>query len=111
MVLFKDRRVREALTLALDFPWINKALFHEQYTRSDSYFANSYLKATGLPEGLELDYLQPWREKLPPEVFTTPLGMREPEQHRDNMVAAMRLLNEAGWHIKDNVLVNSYNFV
>jgi len=105
--LFKDRRVREALTLALDFPWINKALFHEQYTRSDSYFANSYLKATGLPEGLELDYLQPWREKLPPEVFTTPLGIREPAQHRDNMVAAMRLLNEAGWHIEDNVLVNA----
>ena len=28
--------------------------------------------ATGLPEGLELEMLEPLRDKVPPEVFTTP---------------------------------------
>ncbi len=60
--LFKDRRVRQAMGLALDFEWINKSLFHDQYTRNNSFFSNSYLAAKGIPEGLELEYLEPYRQ-------------------------------------------------
>jgi len=71
--LFQDLRVRQALGLAFDFNWTNKSLFYDQYTRSSSFFSNSYLAATGLPSGLELSYLEPFRENLPKEVFITPL--------------------------------------
>ena len=47
--MFQDVRVRQALDLALDFHWMNRQLFFSQYTRIDSYFANTELQATGMP--------------------------------------------------------------
>ena len=55
--IFQDRLVRKALGLAFDFEWTNKTLFFDQYTRSNSYFSNSLLAATQLPEGKELTLL------------------------------------------------------
>ncbi|MDH3343390.1 MAG: extracellular solute-binding protein, partial [Gammaproteobacteria bacterium] len=67
---FKDVRVRRALSLAYDFAWANDHLFYNQYVRCDSYFSNSELAATGLPEGDELALLNKYREQLPEGVFT-----------------------------------------
>jgi microcin C transport system substrate-binding protein len=39
--VFTDRRVREAITLAFDFEWMNKALFYGAYSRANSYFQNT----------------------------------------------------------------------
>ena len=36
--IFADRRVRQAITLAFDFEWMNKALFYSAYQRANSYF-------------------------------------------------------------------------
>ena len=108
--LFQDRRVRQALGLALDFAWINKSLFHDQYTRNNSFFSNSYLAAKGVPKGLELEYLEPYRQLLPKEVFTTPLATPvtgDQQTMRTNLLQAKSLLNEAGWHVKDGVLTNT----
>lgn len=108
--LFSDRRVRQALTLAFDFEWVNTALFFGQYTRSHSYFSNSELAASGLPEGLELEYLLPFEKELPPEVFTTPpkpFSTDPPRSLRANLLEAGELLAEAGWNVKDGRLVNS----
>lgn len=107
--LFADRRVREAITLAFDFEWANSKLFFNQYTRSSSYFSNSDLAAHGLPQGLELKILQPFKENLPPEVFTmapTPFSTNPPSSLRANLRKAKKLLMEAGWAIHDNQLVN-----
>ncbi len=107
--LFVDRLVRKALCLAFDFEWANKTLFFDQYTRSDSYFSNSYLAAKGLPEGLELQYLLPFKEQLPPEVFTTPLTpftTEPPHSLRKNLLEAQELLHHAGWSVKDGLLVD-----
>lgn len=107
--LFKDRNVRRALSLALDFAWINKSLFHDQYTRSDSFFSNSYLAAKGIPAGLELEYLEPFRQILPKEVFTTPLSTPDTGDQqavRKNLLDAKQLLEGAGWQIKDGVLID-----
>ena len=41
------------------------------YVRTRSYFDNSELASTGIPEGPVLDLLQPHRGQLPEEVFTT----------------------------------------
>ncbi len=107
--LFGDPKVRKAMGLALDFEWINRSLFHSQYTRNNSFFSNSNLAAKDLPQGLELQYLEPYRQILPKEVFTTPLAA--PVTHgqqdvRKNLLEAKSLLEEAGWKIKDGVLVN-----
>ncbi len=64
--LFKDVRVREALGYAMDFEWMNKNLFYNQYTRSRSYFINTPYEAKGLPSPAELAILEPLRGKIPP---------------------------------------------
>ncbi len=100
--MFQDRRVREALGHAFDFEWSNKNLFYGQYTRNRSYFDNSELAATGVPTGAELAALEPFRDKLPPEVFTTqydPPTTDGSGRNRDNLQKAVALLGEAGWKI------------
>jgi microcin C transport system substrate-binding protein len=107
--LFQDPKVRRAMGLALDFEWINKSLFHNQYTRSDSFFSNSYLAAKGIPKGLELKYLEPYRKNLPKEVFSAPLATPFTSGQKDvrkNLLEAKVLLEEAGWRIKDGILTN-----
>jgi len=107
--LFKDPRVRQALGLALDFEWINKSLFHDQYTRTNSYFSNSHLAATGLPEGLELEYLNEYRDRIPGEVFIRPLSAPTTDKKnniRSHLKRARELLRESGWKIEKGVLKN-----
>jgi len=107
--LFNDPKVRRALGLALDFEWINKTLFFDQYTRTNSYFSNSDLAATGLPGPDELQLLMPYKEQLPPEVFTTPLAAPStvpPNSLRTNLRLAKKLLAEAGWQVKNGVLTD-----
>ena len=115
--IFHDRLVREALGLAFDFEWTNKSLFFDQYTRATSFFNNSYLAATGLPAGKELQYLDAYKKDLPEEVFTTPLtppSTNSPGGLRANLQKAQKLLAEAGWVVKDGVLKdnegNSFRF-
>jgi microcin C transport system substrate-binding protein len=107
--LFQDRRVRQALGMAFDFEWANNKLFFNEYTRSASYFSNSDLAATGLPEGLELDYLLPFKNQLPAEVFTDPLApfsTDTPNGIRDNLRKARNILADAGWTVQDGRLVD-----
>src|SRR5690606_26586177 len=58
---FKDRRVREALTLAFDFESMNRTLFFGLYKRTTSYFQGTELASSGLPEGRELEILEEYR--------------------------------------------------
>jgi microcin C transport system substrate-binding protein len=106
---FKDVRVRRALSLAYDFEWANAKLFYNQYVRGDSYFSNSELAATGLPQGEELALLEKYREQLPAGVFSKqwkPASTLPPDSLRKNLIQARDLLAEAGWTIQDNVLKN-----
>jgi len=110
--VFKDPLVRQALSNAFDFEWSNKTLFYGQYTRTESYFSNSELASTGLPGPEELKILEPYRGRIPDEVF-------EKEYHppstdgtgniRDNLRTAFRLLKKAGWIIRNKRLVNARN--
>lgn len=47
--LFQDVRVREALTLAFDFEWVNRNLFGDVYDRTESFWQNSSLSSFGVP--------------------------------------------------------------
>ena len=102
--LFQDRRVRQALGYAFDFEWSNKTLFYGQYKRTRSYFDNSELAATGLPSAGEVALLEPYRSKLPPEVFTTEYNPPKTDGSgnlRDQLRGAVKLLDEAGWKIDE----------
>jgi microcin C transport system substrate-binding protein len=105
--MFADPKVRQAIGLAFDFEWTNKTLFFDQYTRCNSYFSNSYLAATGLPEGDELALLESFRSQLPVAVFTSPLeppATLPPESLRSNLRKAKKLLQQAGWKMQDGAL-------
>jgi microcin C transport system substrate-binding protein len=107
--LFQDPRVRQALAYAFDFEWSNKNLFYGAYTRTRSYFDNSELAATGVPKGEELQILEPFRGKVPDEVFTkeyNPPHYDGSGNIRDGLREAIKLLKEAGWTFKNEKLVN-----
>ncbi|MSP44256.1 MAG: ABC transporter substrate-binding protein [Alphaproteobacteria bacterium] len=107
---FSDIRVRQALDLAFDFEWVNRNLFFGLYERTDSYFENSSLQASGPPSAGELALLQPFRDKLPDSVFGAPY--RPPVSDgsgnlRDGLKAADALLDAAGWRIQDGRRTNA----
>jgi microcin C transport system substrate-binding protein len=107
---FADPRVRRALNYAFDFQWANENLFFGQYVRTDSFFSNSELAATGLPSEQELAILEPLRSELPSEVFTQEYSnpvYAKPSDKRKNLRMAGKLFAEAGWGIgADQVLRN-----
>ncbi|MDR6408425.1 UNVERIFIED_ORG: microcin C transport system substrate-binding protein [Burkholderia sp. 1595] len=107
--LFQDVRVRKALDLALDFQWLNRQLFYNQYTRIDSFFANTDLQAKGPPSPGELALLEPWRAKLDPAVFGPPPKQPDtdpPGSLRANLLQARALLQQAGWTYRNGALRN-----
>ena len=107
--VFSDPGVREALAYAFDFEWANKNLFFGQYTRTSSYFENSELASSGLPEGRELEILEPYRDQLPDDVFNEayqPPSTAGKGGLRDNLRKALTLLREAGYEVRDGTMVN-----
>jgi microcin C transport system substrate-binding protein len=108
---FADARVRQALNYAFDFEWANQNLFFGQYARTASYFANSELAWTGLPEGKELEILNEVKDQVPPEVFTEEYKnpvYATPQDKRNNLRTAAKLFSEAGWTVgNDRVLRNA----
>lgn len=69
---FADPRIREALGLCFDFEWTRKTIMFGFYERMTSYFENSDSKAVGTPSPEELALLEPFRGKVPDEVFGEP---------------------------------------
>ncbi|MBP5858989.1 ABC transporter substrate-binding protein [Marivibrio halodurans] len=103
--LFQDPKVREALTYLWNFEWVNKTIMYDSYVRTDSYFDNSDLEATGTPGPLEMEVLEPLRDQLPPRVFTqdyAPPASAPTDMDRNNLKAALGLLKEAGWVVNEN---------
>lgn len=108
--IFKDPRVRQALAYAFDFEWSNKTLFYGQYTRTESYFSNSELASNALPSPDELKILEPLKGQIPDEVFTNEYHAPRTDGSgniRANLGIALRLLQSAGWTVKDEKLVDN----
>ncbi|AXK57357.1 extracellular solute-binding protein [Pseudomonas protegens] len=107
---FADVRVREALGLMLDFQWTNRTLFSGAYQRALSYYPNSEFSATGLPVGHEWLLLSPYREQLPPNLFTQAFSLPRTEGRgipRETLRRALGLLADAGWKLNGQRLQNS----
>ena len=108
--VFADRRVRQAITLAFDFEWMNKALFYGAYSRTNSYFQNTEYAARQYPDAAELTLLAPLKAEVPPEVFTSifePPTSKGDGYDRDNLLKASKLLDDAGWVLKNQKRVNT----
>jgi microcin C transport system substrate-binding protein len=106
---FKDARVRRAFNFAFDFEEMNKQFFFGEYKRIDSYFEGTELACSGLPHGEELAILQSLRDKVPPEVFTTPYTNPvdgTANKVRVNLREGMRLMREAGYEVRDQKQVD-----
>lgn len=107
---FADRRVRTAIGMALDYEWTNKTIFYGAYVRNGSYFENTEFQATGTPAGKELALLKPFEKDLPPELFTQEYKNPVTDgsgNARENLLKAQKLLEEAGWVIKNGKRVNA----
>ncbi len=103
----EDPHVREAFGYAFNFEDANKNLFYGAYVRTKSFFDNSELASSGLPQGRELEILTELKSELPPAVFTTeyknPVNATQAD-FRNNMLAATRLLDEAGWKVREETV-------
>lgn len=107
---FKDPRVREAIILAFDFEWTNKQIMYGAYERTHSYFQNSDMMAKGKPSAEELALLEPYRDKLPEEVFGEPFVPPVSDgsgNDRRLLRRASQLLKQAGYDVKDGRRVNA----
>lgn len=107
--VFSDPKVREALNYAMDFEWMNKNMFYNQYSRTRSYFQNTDYEATGLPTEAELAVLTPLKGKIPERVFTAeyqPPVTDGTGRIRNQMRSAFALLKEAGWELQNKVMTN-----
>lgn len=101
---FKDKRLREAFIYAFDFEWTNKTLMYDSYKRTHSVFQNSDMMAVGKPSREELALLEPFRGKVPDEVFGEPFVPPVSDgsgQDRAMLRHASRLLDQAGLAVKD----------
>lgn len=99
-----DRAVREAIALTMDYEWINKALFYGAYKRNSSFFQYTPFAAEGLPEREELALLEPFRDQLPPQLFTKEFQLPKTDgsgQNRKNLLKAQTLLEKAGYKLID----------
>jgi microcin C transport system substrate-binding protein len=106
---FKDPRVREAIIDAFDFEWTNKNIMYGSFERVHSPYQNSNLMATGKPGADELALLEPFRDKLPAEVFGEPFTPPVSDgsgQDRALLRKAIALLQEAGCVIRNGKRVS-----
>ncbi|RAI57184.1 extracellular solute-binding protein [Roseicella frigidaeris] len=107
--LFQDARVRRALIEVFDFEWMNANLFYGSYARTTSYFSNSELASSGVPQGRELEILEKYRGQVPDRLFTEAYTLPVTDgsgNNREGLRRALDLLREAGWVVKDRKLVN-----
>jgi microcin C transport system substrate-binding protein len=105
---FQDRRVREAIGMMFNFEWSNETLFYGLYQRTDSFWENSPMQASGKLEGEELAVLEPFRDQLPERIFTddayVPPVSTTRKTDRGLVRQANALLEDAGWIIDDDGL-------
>jgi microcin C transport system substrate-binding protein len=106
---FANPRLREALNYAFDFEWTNKTIMYGAYLRTHSVFQNSDMMAQGMPSPEELKLLEPWRGKVPDQVFREPFVPPVSDgsgQDRALLRKASQMLQDAGFPIRNGKRVN-----
>jgi microcin C transport system substrate-binding protein len=108
---FQDRNVRLAMGLMFNFTFTNTTLQYGLFKQRESFWQNSDLAASGVPEGLELEYLQTVADLIPPEILTEPALMPhesgETQLDRGNLRRALALMEQAGWTPGDDGMLRN----
>ena len=105
---FDDQRVRKALNLLYDFETTRRTILYNQYERINSFFPNSDFGANGSPTDEEIAVLEPYREKLPAELFTEAYISPVTDgsgRNRKELRQALALFKEAGWNLSQGKLM------
>jgi microcin C transport system substrate-binding protein len=100
---FTNPQLRLALNYAFDFEWTNKAIMYGSYLRTHSVFQNSDMMAKGPPSSEELALLEPWRGRVPDQVFGEPFVPPVSDgsgQDRVLLRKGTQILTDAGFVIK-----------
>ncbi|MCS7268673.1 MAG: extracellular solute-binding protein [Geminicoccaceae bacterium] len=106
--VFKNRALREALNYAFDFEWTQKNLFYGHYVRTESYFPNSELGARAPISPAERALLEPFRDRLPREVFEKVYEAPRTDGSgniRENLRKAFEILKAGGYEVRQGKLV------
>jgi microcin C transport system substrate-binding protein len=107
--VFNDRRVREAITLAFDFEWMNKALFYGAYSRANSYFRIPNMPRAGArcrragPADADESRSAAGGLHLRLSAAALPRRWLRPR----NLLKADALLKQAGWVLKNQRRINA----
>ncbi|WP_442894943.1 extracellular solute-binding protein [Bartonella sp. CB178] len=108
-IIFKDKRVRQALSMLFDFEWTNRHLFNNVYTRTEGYWDGSVLSAIGRPASKKEELLlAPYPDAVLPEVMDG--SWRVPKTDGSGMdrlaiQRAWKLLQKAGFTKKNGMVV------
>lgn len=98
---FQDLRVRQAIALMFNFTWTNQTLQYGLFKQRESFWQNSDLAATGVPQGRELEFLEGVADLVDPSILTDEVTLPhmsgERQLDRGNLRAALALMEEAGW--------------
>ncbi|XSG82609.1 MAG: extracellular solute-binding protein [Methyloligella sp. ZOD6] len=107
---FADPRIRQSLIALFDFDWINRTLYHGQYSRTESYFARSDLSSHGRPaDAYEKTLLAPYADDVLPEIMDGTYVLHQSDgrgQNRAGRREAIKLFQEAGYVLKGGRLVD-----
>lgn len=105
---FDDMRVRKGLDLLYDFETIKRTILYNQYSRIKSYFPNSEYGSNGPPTAEEIAVLEPFKDRLTPDVLTrefVPPVTDGSGRNRKQLREALGLFNEAGWQLEGGKLM------
>ncbi|MFN0114741.1 MAG: extracellular solute-binding protein [Paracoccaceae bacterium] len=109
--VFADWRVRQAMIEAFNFEFVNQTINGGADPRISSYFSNSpFATDHGPAAGKVLALLQPFAADLPPgtiEGYSLPVFAPADAVNRAGIRAATKLLEEAGWTVRDGILRNA----
>jgi peptide/nickel transport system substrate-binding protein len=108
--IFADVKVRQALSLAFDFEWVNKNLLDGAYRRTQSFWQNSDLSSLGFAaDDRELSLLGPIRDHIEPDILNGTYKMPVTDgSGRDRTVlkTAVDLLRSSGYGIQNGKMVD-----
>lgn len=109
--IFADPKVRRALLHMFDFEWANRSLFHDLYRRTQSFYDNSELGSSGrAADAKELAVLGEFSKSVVPSILDGSISMPKSDgsgRNRKNRRLAIRLFKQAGYEVRDGIMVNT----
>jgi peptide/nickel transport system substrate-binding protein len=109
--VFQNPDLRKALLFAFDFEWVNRTLFENAYTRTESFWQNTELSSLNAPiDARERELLGDAVDRIDPAILEGTYRLPVTDgSGRDRKVLreAMTYFKKAGYAIKDGRMVDA----